>query len=119
MLKTIVVGEYVVSEAGPMEAARAYNFGQQYTALLEQAKDAGDSLDPEFLDMVNSLSLWPQVGACISPRVDQVGWLQIPLATIQELRDAAEKLNPSWFSQLTPKADAQKKRQKPRKSTSG
>ncbi len=102
MLKTITVDDFTVSEAGPLEAARAWNFSQQYTALLQEAQAAGENIDPEVLDRINALSLWAQVAACVTPRIDQVAWLQIPVTTITRLREAAEKLNPDWFTQPEP-----------------
>lgn len=110
MLKTETIGDYVVSEAGAIEAARAAAFGQTYQAMISKAQAAGENVSPDELDRLTALSMWPNAGACVSPRVDADAWLNIPLETIVQIVDAAKRLNPSWFEPMTDGAKKKKRR---------
>jgi hypothetical protein len=116
MLQTRKIGEYTVTEAGPLEAARVMKNAQKYQALIDaaQAKDAEVS-DDEY-EFLQALAIWPTIASCTSPQISIDEWMQIPLTTIAQLREAAEILNPSWFVALTP--DQEKKtRSRHKKST--
>lgn len=114
-LQTRVVGAYIVTEAGPLEAARVMRLAARYQALLERAQEKESGPTDEDLERLQALAIWPQVGACTSPLPTESDWLQIPLTTIEQLRSAAELLNPGWFVVQTP-AQEKKTRLKHRKS---
>ena len=119
MLKTIVIGEYTVTEAGPLEAARSVNFAAQYQQMLEAAKAKGDLATEDDLERLQALSRWMTVAACVTPRLSADDWLQISLTTIDELKRAAKELNPTWFEDddQDPAAAEKKRERKRRKST--
>jgi hypothetical protein len=107
MLQKIQVGEFVVSEAGPLEAARLLRLSEKYTAMLTQATEKGEAATDDDVERLQALEIWPQVAACVTPLLEMDAWLQTPLATIGELREAAEMLNPDWF--IVNDADVEKK----------
>lgn len=115
MLKTITVGEYVISEAGPIEAARSVNFAAKYQAMLNEATSKGNDATEDDLERLQALSVWATVGACVSPRLSADDWLNIPLTVISDLRLAAVSLNPTWFQDTGP--DAEKKSGAKRKAS--
>ena len=126
MLQSRNVGEYTVTEAGPLQAARLLRLSEWYNALIAEAQAKGDAATDEDVERLQALAIWPQVAACTSPAregaawgtaLDVDGWMNTPLSTIGELREAAEILNPSWFMLNTP--DVEKKSARKRhKSTS-
>jgi hypothetical protein len=117
MLQTRKVGEYTISEAGPLEAARIMRLSARYTEMLEAMKTKGDLVTDDDMERLQALAIWPQVAACVVPAISADDWLQIPLTIVSELRTAAEILNPSWFMVSTPAAE-KKTRAKRHKSTS-
>lgn len=117
MLQKRQVDEFVVSEAGPLEAARLLRLSEKYNALIAQAQAKGEAATDEDVERLQALAIWPQVAACTTPLLEIDAWMQTPLATIGELREAAEILNPSWF--VLNDADVEKKSARKRhKSTS-
>ena len=115
-LQTRKVGEYVVTEAGPLEAARVMKTAQKYQELVSAAQAKGAEVSEQELETLEALAIWPTIAACTSPQISIDDWMQIPLTTIKELRDAAEILNPSWFTAPT-MAQEKKTRSRHRKST--
>lgn len=113
-LQTRKVAEYVVTEAGPLEAARVMRHAQTYQELVAAAQARGAEVSLQELEILEALAIWPTIAACTSPAISIDDWMQIPLTTIKELRDAAEILNPSWFVLIQEK----KTRPKHKKSTS-
>jgi hypothetical protein len=118
MLKTKVVGEYTVSEAGPLEAARSVNFGAAYKAMIEAAQAKKDAATEDDLERLQALGTWSTHAPCISPRISPDEWLQIPVEIIAELRQAAIDLNPTWFATVDATTE-KKSASKRRKSTNG
>ena len=117
MLQTRTIGEFVVTEAGPLQAARLLRLSERYNALIAEAQAKGDAATDEDVERLQALAIWPQVAACTTPALDVDGWMNTPLSTIGELREVAEILNPSWFVLNTP--DVEKKSTRKRhKSTS-
>ncbi len=114
-LQTRKVGEYVVTEAGPLEAARVMRHAQTYQALVSAAQARDAEVTVQELEILEALAIWPTIAACTSPAISIDDWMQIPLTTIKELRDAAEILNPSWFTAMTP---TQEKKTRPRHKNS-
>jgi hypothetical protein len=115
MLQTRKVGEYTISEAGPLEAARLMHLSAIYVDMRATLNASGDPVTTETL--LQALLIWPFVAACVVPAISADDWLQIPLTIVSELRTAAEILNPSWFMVSTPAAE-KKTHAKRHKSTS-
>lgn len=116
-LQTRKVGDYVVTEAGPLEAARVMRCAQKYQELVAAAQARGTDVSLQELEILEALAIWPTIAACTSPVISIDDWMQIPLTTIKDLREAAEILNPSWFTAAT-MAQEKKTRPKHKKSTS-
>lgn len=96
-LKTLSVEGYLISEAGPLEAARFARLAAKYEAMLQQAKAKGNAASEDEADRLLALSVWPQVSACATPSISVDEWFRIPLETIRAVREATERLNPKWF----------------------
>ena len=107
MLRKMQVDDFVVSEAGPLEAARLLRLSDEYTAMIAAVQEKGETATDEDVERLQALAIWPQVAACVTPLLDMDAWLQTPLDTIGKLREAAEMLNPLWF--VVNDADVEKK----------
>jgi hypothetical protein len=116
-LQTRRVDVYTVTEAGPLEAARVMRLATEYQARLAAAQEKPNGATEEDFELLQALSVWPSVGACMTPIPSVEDWLQIPLTTIEKLKGAAEILNPSWFVAPTP-ATEKKTRSRHKPSTS-
>lgn len=104
-LNTRVIGDYTVTEAGPIEAARSVNFAAKYQAMLNEAQAKGNDATEDDLERLQALSAWATFGACVSPRLSPDDWLAIPLTVIADIRQAAVTLNPTWFPDDSPAAE--------------
>lgn len=95
-LQTRRVGEWTVTEAGPLEAARLMRLAAQYQQMVTDAQAKNPPLETD-LERLEALAIWPQIAACVAPPITADDWLQIPLTVIADLRQQAEILNPAWF----------------------
>jgi hypothetical protein len=111
MLQTRRVADYVVSEAGPLEAARLLRKNEIYKSKVSAAQEKGDAANDADVEYLQALSIWAQVTACVTPDISVDDWMRTPLTTITGLRSAAEILNPSWFIVAS---QQQEKKTKPR-----
>lgn len=118
MLKTKVIGDFTVTEAGPIEAARSVNYSAQYSQWVKEAQDKGDDATEDDLERLQALSVWMTVGAVVHPRQSADDWLSLPLTLISQIHEAATELNPTWFELAGP-ATEKKRKSKPIKSISG
>ena len=100
------VGNWVLKEAAGREAIRRVN-------MAESAKMWIDA-HPEDTEAAQILALYPHIAGCSWPIIPIEQFLEIPEVLLDELSNAAMKLNAHWF--ITP--DQEKKTDEPPETSS-
>lgn len=81
-LKTIAVGNYTVSQMGPLESARLRLFQRKIEPLITDDEAMNETLNE-----------WALVAACTTPLIERDAYLQMPLSETQLIVKAVEDLN--------------------------
>lgn len=102
-LKTEQVGEFIVSQAGMVEACRRVLMIKRVQVEIEKG-----GLDEE---TTTALSIYPHVAGCVTPQISINKWMQMAEIEINDLSEASMRLNPHWFA--APGVDEEKKMSEP------
>jgi hypothetical protein len=90
MLKTEQVGEFTVSEAGMREAVRRVLMVKRVRVEIDKGE-----MDEE---TTTAITIYPHIAGCITPQITINQFMQLPELLIDQLSEAAMRLNPHWFA---------------------